>query len=290
MIKRVSVIGTGAIGSPISRCLIRKGFSTTVYDIRREAVEALKATGAKGAGSVAECVDSDVIIIVVANDIQVENVVTGPTGILNNLHHDLRPVIVVMSTVSPETVRKLGELCHDKDVEIIDAPVSGGHVAAEDGNLSVMIGGREDTFERLKPVLSAIGQRLYYIGELGSGETMKLVNNLIGVTNMFLTIEALAIGVRNGVQLHTLLSIINTSSGSNFHTRDWATAKSFFSDFAKNNDSARSNLSLSIKDLTHAQELAILAKGQSPLLKGIIEALKEITPEYLVDAWNAVAE
>jgi 3-hydroxyisobutyrate dehydrogenase-like beta-hydroxyacid dehydrogenase len=286
--QRVAVIGTGAIGSPMARCLIRTGFSTTVYDVRREAVEPLMGMGAKGAESVADCADSDVIVIVVANDMQVEDVIAGPGGILNHLHQDVRPVLVIMSTVSPETVRRLGDLCRGKGVEIIDAPVSGGHVAAENGNLSVMVGGSKETFERMKPVLSVIGRRLYYIGELGAGETMKLVNNLIGVTNMFLTIEALAIGVRNGVPLDTLLSIIDTSSGSNFHTRNWPTAKAFFSDFAKNSDSARNNLSLCIKDLTHAQELAVLAKSQSPLLKGLIEALKEMTPEYLVDEWSTV--
>jgi 3-hydroxyisobutyrate dehydrogenase-like beta-hydroxyacid dehydrogenase len=288
--ERVAVIGTGAIGSPMARCLIRAGFRTTVYDVRREAVESLVTMGAKRAERVADCTDSDAIIIVVANDSQVDDVVTGATGILNNLTRDARPVIVVMSTVSPETVRRLGALCRTRGVEIIDAPVSGGHVAAENGNLSVMVGGAKETFDRMKPVLSAIGQRLYYVGELGAGEIMKLVNNLIGVTNMFLTIEALATGVRNGVPLDTLLSIIETSSGSNFHIRNWPTAKAFFSDFAGDADSARNNLSLSLKDLKHAQELAVLAKGPSPLLKGVIEALEEMTPEYLVDEWSAVVK
>jgi 3-hydroxyisobutyrate dehydrogenase len=195
---------------------------------------------------------------------------------------------MVMSTVSPETVRRLGGLCRTRGVEIIDAPISGGHVAAEKGNLSVMVGGSRETFDRMGPVLSAIGQRLYYIGELGAGETMKLVNNLIGVTNMFLTIEALATGVRNGVPLDTLVSIIETSSGANFHTRNWPLSRAFFSDITKNIDSARNNLDLSIKDLTHAQELATAAMGPSPLLKGVIEALKEMTPEYLVEKWTDV--
>jgi 3-hydroxyisobutyrate dehydrogenase-like beta-hydroxyacid dehydrogenase len=288
--ERVAVIGTGAIGSPMARCLLRAGFTTTVYDARREAMEPLVAMGAKRAERVADCTDGDAIIIIVANDSQVEEVVAGPGGILNNFVQDARPVLAVMSTVSPETVRRLGALCRVKGVEIIDAPVSGGHVAAESGNLSVMVGGTKETFERMKPVLSAIGQRLYYVGELGAGEIVKLTNNMIGVTNMFLTIEALATGVRNGVPLDTLLSIIDTSSGSNFHTRNWPLAKAFFEDFARDTDSARNNLSLSIKDLTHAQELASLAKGPSPLLKGLIEALQEMKPEYLVEKWSEVTK
>jgi 3-hydroxyisobutyrate dehydrogenase-like beta-hydroxyacid dehydrogenase len=286
--QRLALIGTGAIGTPIARCLIRAGFTTTVYDVRKEATEPLVAMGAKRADRVADCAASDAILIVVANDRQAEDVVTGPDGILSNLSAEVCPVIVVVSTVSPETVRHLGEQCRTKGVEIIDAPVSGSHVAAESGKLSVMIGGTKDTFEKMRPVLSAFGQRLYYVGELGAGEIVKLINNMVGVTNMWLTIEALATGVRSGVALDTLLPIMDASSGSNFFIRNWAMSKVFFSDFARDLDSARSNLSLSIKDLSHAQELAELSDHPSPLLAGIINALKELTPQSVVDQWAAV--
>jgi 3-hydroxyisobutyrate dehydrogenase len=288
--ERVAVIGTGQMGSAMARRLLGTGFSTTVYDIRKEAVDPLIAMGAKRAEKVADCVDCDAIVIVPASDSQVEEVVAGPEGILNHLHQSARPVLMIMSTVSPETVRRLGELCRKKGVQIIDAPISGGHVAAENGNLSIMIGGSKETFERMKPVLSTIGQRLYYIGGLGTGEVVKLINNLIGVTNMFLVIEALATGVRNGVPLDTLVSIIDTSSGSNFQTRNWKTSKAFLDDITKDIESAQRNLFLSIKDLTHAQELAEMVKGPSPLLKGIIGALKEMEPEYVVEQWAATAK
>jgi 3-hydroxyisobutyrate dehydrogenase len=288
--ERVAVIGTGQMGSAMARRLLGTGFSTTVYDIRKEAVDPLIAMGAKRAEKVADCVDCDAIVIVPASDSQVEEVVAGPEGILNHLHQSARPVLMIMSTVSPETVRRLGELCRKKGVQIIDAPISGGHVAAENGNLSIMIGGSKETFERMKPVLSTIGQRLYYIGGLGTGEVVKLINNLIGVTNMFLVIEALATGVRNGVPLDTLVSIIDTSSGSNFQTRNWKTSKAFLDDITKDIESAQRNLFLSIKDLSHAQELAEMVKGPSPLLKGIIGALKEMEPEYVVEQWAATAK
>jgi 3-hydroxyisobutyrate dehydrogenase-like beta-hydroxyacid dehydrogenase len=288
--QRVAVIGTGAMGSALARRLMRSGFATTVYDVRKEAMEPLVLMGAKGAREAADCTDAHAILIVVANDSQVEDVVAGPGGILSNLYQDTPPVLAVMSTVSPETVRRLGELCRARGVQIIDAPVSGGHVAAENGNLSVMVGGAKEAFERMRPLLSTVGQRLYYVGELGAGEIIKLSNNMIGVANLFLTLEALAMGVRNGVPLDTLVSIIDTSSGGNFHTRNWPLAKAFFSDFAGSIESARNNLSLSTKDLSHAQELVTLAKGPSPLLKGLIEALKEMTPEYLVDAWKDISK
>jgi 3-hydroxyisobutyrate dehydrogenase len=287
-LQRVAIIGTGALGSPIARRLISAGFPLTVYDLRKEAVEALVAKGAMRAVMVRDCTSSDAILIVVANDSQVEDVVAGPEGILNNLNGQMKPVVVVMSTVSPQTVRRLGQQCQAKGVEIIDAPVSGSHVAAESGNLSIMVGGSRDTLEKTKPILSAVGQRIYHVGELGAGETAKLVNNLIGVANMLLTIEALATGVRSGLSLDTLLSIIDTSSGSNFYIRNWTMSKIFFSDIARDLNSAQSNLSLCIKDFKHAQEVAELSKEASPLLRGIIDALEEVTPQYLVDQWAAV--
>jgi len=220
-LERVALIGTGAIGSPIARCLVRAGFTTTVYDVRKEEAERLVAMGAKRADRVADCVASDVILIVVADDRQLEDVVAGPDGIFSNLSAAVSPVIVVVSTVSPKTVRDLGEQCRTKGLEIIDAPVSGGHVAAERGNLSVMIGGAKGTFEKMRPVLSAFGRRLYYVGELGDGEIVKLINNMLGVANMWLTMEALATGVSSGLSLDTLLPIVDASSGSNFYIRNW---------------------------------------------------------------------
>jgi 3-hydroxyisobutyrate dehydrogenase len=283
--QRVALIGMGAMGSPIARCLIRAGFTTTVCDVRKKATEPLVAMGAKRADRVSDCAASDAILIVVANDTQVEDVVTGPNGILSNLSAEVSPVIVVVSTVSPETVRRLGDQCRTKGLEIIDAPVSGGHVAAERGDLSIIIGGTKDTFEKMRPVLSAFGQRLYYVGELGNGEHVKLINNMVAVANIWLTMEALATGVRSGLSLDTLISIMEAGSGSNYFIRNWPMAKAFFSDFAKDLDSAQSNLSLCIKDLGHAKELAELSDHPAPILSGIIRVLNELTPQYVVDQW-----
>jgi 3-hydroxyisobutyrate dehydrogenase-like beta-hydroxyacid dehydrogenase len=285
---KVAVIGTGAMGTSIAGRLMATGFETTVYDIRAEALHPLLAMGAKRAIRISDCTGSDVVLIVVANDAQVEDVITGPEGILHNLSGEINPVVVIVSTVLPETVRRLGELCRAKGIGVMDAPVSGSHVAAKSGDLSVMIGGTEETFERVKPVLSAIGRRLYHVGGLGAGETVKLINNMIGVANIWLTMEALATAVRNELSLDVLLPIMDASSGSNYYIRNWATARTFLSDVARDLSSAQSNLSLSTKDLEHAQEQAELAGQASPLLAGLIKGLKELTPQHVVDQWSKV--
>jgi 3-hydroxyisobutyrate dehydrogenase-like beta-hydroxyacid dehydrogenase len=114
---------------------------------------------------------------------------------------------------------------------------------------------------------------------------------MIAVTNMILTIEALATGVRSGMPLDVLLSIIDTSSGSNFYIRNWEMSKVFFSEIAKDFPNAQRNLSLCLKDLEHAQEIAAVSKHVSPFLRSVIDALKEMSPQYLVDQWaTAIAE
>jgi 3-hydroxyisobutyrate dehydrogenase len=288
--ERIAVIGTGAMGTAIARRLIATGFQITVYDVRAEAVDPLLSAGAKRADRIADCTTSEAVLIVVANDRQVEEVITGPAGILNTLSDKMRPAIVILSTILPETVRRLGELCQAKGLDIMDAPVSGSHVAAESGNLSVMIGGAKETFEKLKSMFSVIGQRLYHVGGLGTGETVKLINNMIGVANMWLTIEALAAAVHSGLSLRTLLPIIDASSGSNFFIRNWAMAKEFLSDVARDPHSAQSNLSLSTKDLEHAQEQAKLSGHTSPLLAGFINGLRVLSPQYVVDQWSTVLD
>jgi 3-hydroxyisobutyrate dehydrogenase len=288
--ERVAVIGTGAMGAAIARRLLATGFETIVYDVRTEATDPLIALGAQRANRIVDCTAGEAVLVVVANDSQVEEVIAGSEGILNSLSEKMHPVIVVLSTVLPETVRRLGKLCQAKELEIMDAPISGSHVAAESGNLTVMIGGVKETLEEVKPVLSAIGQRLYHVGGLGNGETVKLINNMIGVTNMWLTIEALAAAVRGGLSLGTIIPIMDASSGTNFFTRNWAMAKTFLSDVAKDTGSAQSNLSLSTKDLEHAQELAGLSGQVSPLLAGFINGLKALTPQYVVDQWSVVLD
>ena len=283
--ERLAFVGTGTIGNPMARCLLRAGFKVTVFDARKEAMENLAAAGAKAAESVAGCTGNDAILIAVANDEQVEDVIAGPQGILDNLKGEMRPIIAVLSTVSPDTIRRMGDQCQSRGVQIIDSPVSGTHVAAESGNLTAMVGGSTDTIEVMRPVLSTVARKIYHVGVLGSGETVKLTNNMIGIINTFLTVEALALGIRNGVPVETLLPIIDASSGSNFFIRNWEMAKVFLLDFSKDLNAAQRNLSLCLKDLQHAQELGY-PNFQTPVLSNAIKALEEMKPGTIVERWQ----
>lgn len=288
--ERVAFIGVGNIGNPMAKCLIKANFKLTVYDIRKEAMENLLAMGAKRAESLSECALNEAIIMMVANDEQVEQVISGPAGILQGLFAEAHPIVVVMSTVLPQTIRKMAEKCAEKNLDLIDAPVSGTNIAAEQGNLSIMVGGSQKIFEIMKPVFLAMGKNIYHVGDLGAGEVVKISNNILGITNMFLALEALDIGVHNGVPIEILSSIIETSSGSNFFTRNWGIGKAFYAHYSKDLPITKLLLDLCLKDLEHAQHLAEFSEVSSPLLNKIINAFKEFNAENVRSRWHQLIQ
>jgi 3-hydroxyisobutyrate dehydrogenase len=288
--KEIAFIGTGTIGNPMAKCLLRANFKVTVCDIRAEAVENLIALGAKKAKHLSECALGDAVIIMVASDEQVEDVISGPEGILEKLPAGKHPIIIIMSTVSPVTVKSMGEKCRAKGLLIADAPVSGGHIAAECGDLSIMVGCEKNVYETIKPLLSVMGKNLYHVGELGSGAIAKVCNNIIGLTGIFLTMDVLETAVRNGIKIETILSVIETSTGSNFATRNWDFTKQFCSHYSKDLPTAQGCLYLCVKDVEHFKEVAELSKHTSALVNHVVSAFREIGPEYLMEHWSKLAK
>ena len=288
--KEIAFIGVGTIGNPMAKCLLRANFKLTVYDVRAEAMVNLFALGAKKAKHLSECALSDAVVVMVANDEQVEDVISGPEGILEKLPAGKHPVIIIMSTVSPDTVKRMGEKCRAKGLLIADAPVSGGHIAAELGDLSIMVGCERNVYETIKPLLSTMGKNLYYAGELGSGEIAKVCNNILGLTGIFLTMDVLETAVRNGLKIETILSIIESSTGSNFATRNWDFAKRFCSHYSKDLPTAQGCLYLCVKDVEHFKEVAELSKHTSALVNHIVSAFREIGPEYLIEHWGKLTK
>jgi 3-hydroxyisobutyrate dehydrogenase len=190
------------------------GHRVAAYDLRAEAVTQLIQTlGARRATSVADAAsDADVVFTSLPGPPEVESVATGPDGLLESL----RPgsVYVDLSSNSPSTVRKLCAAFAARGITMLDAPVAGGVTGAEAATLSVMVGGDRDTFERLRPLLSAIGTRLFYCGSSGNGAIVKLCNNLCSQAQIAAAGEILSLGVKAGVDLQTLASAIGASTGT----------------------------------------------------------------------------
>ena len=187
MISAIGFIGLGLMGKPMARNLMKAGYRLVVHNRSRGAVDVLAAEGATAALSPQEAAETaDVVITMLPADTHVEEVVLGQNGVLDGLRPDT--VLVDMSTISPSTVKKIARRLTEKEAYMLDAPVSGGDVAAIDATLSIMVGGNPEIFERVLPIFQKLGRNINYIGENGAGQVTKAANQII----VALTIEAVA--------------------------------------------------------------------------------------------------
>ena len=211
----VGVIGLGAMGLPMAKNLLRKGFNVTVFDVRDEPLRTLESLGARVAGSPRDLgAASSIVLTSLPSSKQVEDVVLGRYGLIDGMAKG--GVIADTSTIEPAVSRRLAGECAKKGISMIDAPVSGGTVGAEKGTLSIMVGGEKDTVERCMDVLRAIGVNIYHVGDTGSGQIFKLINNMLVAVNLVGVSEALVLGRKAGVNPDLLYNVIRTSAGNSW--------------------------------------------------------------------------
>ncbi len=209
----IGFIGTGNMGNPMARNLVKVGHQLTVHDLKREAAVNLLEMGATWVDTPREAVPgNEVVFTSLPTSRDVEAVVLGENGILKGATPG--SLYVDLSTNSPTVIRRIHQVCQEKGVIVMDAPVSGGVYGAAAGTLAVMVGGDEAIFNRIRPVLDAIGSHVVYCGLIGSGMVCKICNNMISMGAGVLLAEALTLGVKAGVDLATLADVIANSSGS----------------------------------------------------------------------------
>ena len=210
---RVGFIGVGYIGRHMARNVARGGHELIVFDIRREAADEVLAEGAAWADSpraVAEA--SEVVFTSLPRPHDVEQAATGEGGILSGASPGT--AYFDLSTTDPATIRRIGDTARSSGVAVLDAPVSGGTVGAENATLCIMVGGDVEVYERFKPVLDLIGDKAMYCGPLGAGAVCKIVNNLVGLSVAVVLSEAFTLGVKAGVGPQTLYEAVSKSSGN----------------------------------------------------------------------------
>ncbi len=247
--RNIGVVGLGAMGLPMTKNLLRKGFSVSVFDVRDEPLASLKAMGAKPAGSPKEVgATSSIVLMSLPSSKQVEEVVLGNNGLLEGMKKG--SVIVDTSTVDPEVSKRLTVECKKKGIAMIDAPVSGGTIAAEKGTLSIMVGGDKAPVNSCMDVLRAIGVNIYHVGDSGQGQVFKLINNLLVAINLVGVSEALVLGLKAGVDPDLLYDVIKTSAGNS-----WALEQKL-PKMVKNDFAPGFRVWLQHKDLTLAMNLA----------------------------------
>jgi 3-hydroxyisobutyrate dehydrogenase len=204
---KVGFIGLGNMGDPMALNMIKKGHTLVVYDVRREAAEPHLAAGAQwGESAAAVAAQSEVVVTSLPGPKDVESVALGEGGIVSKLARGA--VYADLSTNSPTVIRRLNATFKAKGIEMLDAPVSGGIVGARAGTLAVMVGGSKEAFERIKPILDAIGDKVSYIGDSGAGAVAKLVHNMIAICSTQLLAEAFTMGVKAGVAPEALLKVV----------------------------------------------------------------------------------
>jgi 3-hydroxyisobutyrate dehydrogenase len=206
MSRRVAFVGLGHMGSHMCRHVCGAGFEVTAFDLDAEAVRAASGSGARAAGSLAACVaEAEILVTSLPGPPQVEAVLGEALSVLAP-----GSLVIEMSTSSLEVGRRLLAAAQTRGIEFVDAPVAGQTIGAEAGTLAIYAGGSEEGFRRALPVLEAIGDpaRIFHLGPSGCGYAVKLLLNLTWFVNLVATAEALAIGVRAGVdldKLHTAL-------------------------------------------------------------------------------------
>ncbi len=248
--RHVGYIGLGLMGGAMARHLLDERFPLTVYDLRPEAMEELAEFGAERADSPrAVAAAADLVITSLPNPADVEAVALGPDGIV----HGIRPgqVYIEMSTIDLGTTRKVGAEIERRGAKMLDVPVGKAPAAATRGELTLMIGGDPEVVASCEDVLSALGTDRFYCGPLGSGVTVKLVNNLVSCAMNALVGEAVAIGAAAGLSPEVMFSVMSSTAADNWHLRNSVQTKVFPGDF-----SPRFKLRLAHKDLALATALA----------------------------------
>ena len=213
---RIGFLGLGAMGGPMARRLVTSGFSVTGYDVSAARTEAAAKDGvtlAKSPAGVAET--ADVVMSSLPNPAAVRAAYLGPDGAVSALRAGT--ILVDMSTIDPATWREVSDAARARGAESLGAPVSGGPADAGSGRLVFLIGGEANVIDRCRPVLDALGSEIHHLGPLGSGHIVKLVNNVMSMSNVVAAAEAMVLGVRAGMDPQRLFDVLSTSGGRSHH-------------------------------------------------------------------------
>ncbi len=213
---QIGFVGLGAMGMGMAQSLLQANFRVRGYDINPNAIQTFGAAGGETASSVAAAAqDADVLIVVVLNAEQVTDVLFGAGDAAATLPKG--SIVMVCSTVSPDFAQKTAARLAAMELQMLDAPISGGTIRAAEGKLSIMAAGPDELFTTMQPVLEAMAENVYRMGnEHGFGSTMKLVNQILAGVQIATAAEAVAFGVRAGLDPRQIYEVICNSAGASF--------------------------------------------------------------------------
>ncbi|MDA9164493.1 NAD(P)-dependent oxidoreductase [Alphaproteobacteria bacterium] len=271
--EKIGFIGLGNMGKPLAERLLKK-YQLYVYDLDTKNLKYFLDKGAVACSNPSDLArNTSRIFLCLPTSIVVEKVIYGENGLLETASKG--SFIIDMTTGEPEISRKISKALQSKEINFIDAPVSGGPKGANQGNIAIMVGGTKTQFSTIKPIMDDISSNIFYAGEVGSGHSIKAGNNLLNLICRMATFEVISMLVKDGVSPETAVNIIQKSSGRNYATEitlpDNIISGKMFQGFSTG---------LMKKDAGVATKIAISNKVEIPLGKLSQELLKNTIDEF----------
>jgi len=261
MIKKVGMVGIGAMGQEMARHLINKGFQTIVYDLQPEQVKRAVANGAQGARDIKElAAATDCSIVMVATETQVEEVVQGDKGILAGA--SAGHVILICSSVNPHVCQGLAQVASKRSVSLLDAPVVFGLQGAAQAKLKTLVGGPEEALEKVRPVLNAFCSDILHMGPVGNGQLTKTMNNMLHWTMIVANYEVLSLAKRCKIHPARMREALLQCPATNGSLEHWMSHK----------------LTWRQKDMDTVMELAQEVNLPIPLHGLVDQLIMQLTP------------
>ena len=204
---KIAFVGTGTMGGPMVANLVRKNFAVTAYDVGPAALDRAVKAGATAAGSAADAArGADLVVTMLPSSSHVERAYLGTGGVAEGVASGT--LCADMSTIDPAMSRRVAEALRAKGVRFIDAPVSGGVPKAIDGTLAIMVGGKPEVFERVRPILEKMGSSVTLTGPVGAGNVTKLANQIMVACNIAAMGEALVLATRAGLDPEVVFNAV----------------------------------------------------------------------------------
>jgi 3-hydroxyisobutyrate dehydrogenase len=204
---KVAFIGMGTMGAPMAMNILSAGYDVIVHNRHRDKEKPLAEKGAVRAATPAKAAEAaDIVIICVSDTPDVESIILGDNGIIDSAKKET--LVVDMSTISPSATRKMAATLSQKEIRMIDAPVSGGSEGAQNGTLAIMIGGDPADVEIARPVLSAMGKTITHVGPIGSGQLTKAINQIVIASTYLGVAEGMTLGLKAGLDMKKVVAAI----------------------------------------------------------------------------------
>jgi len=211
---KLGFVGLGQMGKHMAINMLRSGAELIVSDMRPDSFPEFESKGARTTGNLLDVVEADIIFLCLPDSRVVRNVILGESGLITRLKEG--QILVDFSTIKYSTTIEIAKALEEKGVGFLDAPISGMEARAREGTLTVMCGGRQELFDRMKPYMECVGNKILYMGSTGSGQLTKLINQLLFDINVAALAEILPMSVKMGLDPEKVGEVVNSGTGRSY--------------------------------------------------------------------------